>query len=149
MQSKECPYCHNIYDATLANFYKGQAKYGLTSLCKTCHRKRGKVNGAKYRKAHADKISEVNKKRNLTINGRLHNLHSAMTFRCNTRQLYIDKGIQNKFESPKHLIDYVVNILQVDPRGLDCHRIDDNGSYEKGNIEFLGHSAHRKLHARK
>lgn len=59
---------------------------------------------------------------------------------------YTKKMIFNLFVSPEELIEYVMDKLKVDPRGLHCHRIDNSGHYEKGNIEFLTRVEHDKVH---
>lgn len=33
-----------------------------------------------------------------------------------------------------------------DPRGKQCHRPDNDGDYEPGNIEFLDPDEHRRVH---
>ena len=40
----------------------------------------------------------------------------------------------------------MINILQIDPRGLKVHRIDNNRHYEPGNIEFLTQKEHNLRH---
>lgn len=62
--------------------------------------------------------------------------------------MYTDKMIFNLFVSPEEFIQYVVNELKVDPRGRACHRIDDSGHYEKGNIEFLTAQEHAAAHVK-
>jgi hypothetical protein len=84
---------------------------------------------------------------NNTIIGYLRQTFNAISNRCRKRQTYLAKGIQNKFESVDDLYDYVMNVLVIDPRGLTCHRTDNDGHYEPGNIEFLTTEEHSKLHA--
>lgn len=50
---------------------------------------------------------------------------------------YGGRGIRCKFKSKSDFTDYVVNVLQIDPRGLQIDRIDNNGHYEPGNIRFV------------
>lgn len=52
---------------------------------------------------------------------------------------YGGRGIKVCFKSANEFVDYVINILQVDPRGLQVDRIDNNGNYEPGNIRFVTH----------
>ena len=59
---------------------------------------------------------------------------------------YGGRGIECRFESNQEFVDYVINELKVDPRGLEIHRINNDGHYEKGNIEFLTDIDHKKKH---
>ncbi len=43
--------------------------------------------------------------------------------------------------------DYVTGVLGVDPRGLQCDRIDNEGHYERGNIRFV--TAKENSHSRR
>ncbi len=87
-----------------------------------------------------------NKARYNSLEGFVRHVYHNIAGRCKHRKLYIDRGIECKFTSSDNLIDYVINELQIDPRGLECHRIDDNGHYEKGNIIFLTNEDHKKIH---
>ncbi len=78
-----------------------------------------------------------------TVKGYLRGLHRHMTERCVKQNSYVN--IENRFTSDEFL-DYVMNILQIDPRGLDCHRIDNEGHYEPGNIEFITEEEHVARH---
>ncbi len=101
-----------------------------------------------YREANPEKTKRYCKDYKETVSGNLHAKFSAMTFRCEHQKSYVNMGIKNEFESAEQLIDYVVNILQVDPRGKHCHRIDNAGHYEPGNIEFLTRAEHSEAHLR-
>lgn len=141
---KICTKCGDEHPATTEFFSKHpHTKDKLASQCKKCCRKRKKeYNKTEIGKAH---LSGVNKRYRDTINGRLHRLFGGMKQRCsgtskNPRdKKYIKNGIKCLFKSSDELIDYVINVLKVDPRGLDCDRIDNNGHYEKGNIRFITH----------
>jgi len=50
---------------------------------------------------------------------------------------YGGRGIKQKFDSSEKFIEYVLNILQIDPRGLQIDRIDNDRHYEPGNIRFV------------
>ncbi len=70
-----------------------------------------------------------------------------VTSRCNnpndvSYKYYGGRGIQCLFESCSEFTNYVINELQVDPRGLQIHRINNNGNYEPGNIKFLTANIH-------
>ena len=78
-----------------------------------------------------------------TIEKHLRRIFSAMKQRCykkNNLQYhrYGGRGIKICFERDE-FVDYVINELQIDPRELDCDRIDNNGNYERGNIRFVTH----------
>lgn len=81
-----------------------------------------------------------------TISGDLTVKFNAMNKRCSKRKTYAEKGIKNKFKSLEHFRSYVVEVLKVDPRGLVCHRINDDEHYREGNIQFITKSEHDKIH---
>jgi hypothetical protein len=76
----------------------------------------------------------------------LRKLFYRMNARCEDEVWYVANGICNRFLSPEHLIDYVMNTLAVDPRGLHCHRSNNEWDYEPDNIEFLEPEDHRMVH---
>ncbi len=76
------------------------------------------------------------------IRGHLQNVFSAMVYRCNNPKAhnyhrYGGRGIKVCFDSSEEFIDYVMNVLKVDPRGLQIDRINNEGDYEPGNIRFV------------
>ena len=86
-----------------------------------------------------------------TINGFLRNTYNNIKKRCNNSKnqrhiVYTEKGIRNNFESFGEFRSYIINTLQIDPRGLEIHRVDNNGHYESGNIEFLTPKEHGLRH---
>ncbi len=150
---KACSKCKIEYKATAENFgpHKGH-KDGLQSRCRVCDRAyqrgyRQTIGGRAYRRAYQGVYQEEYRPRYFaTVSGHLRRVYYNMTTRCTSLESYVNKGIRNLFKSPDDLIDYVVNVLKVDPRGLDCHRPDNDGHYERGNITFIGHGGHTKLH---
>jgi len=78
-----------------------------------------------------------------TIEKHLRRIFSAMRQRCTCKNnpqypRYGGRGIKLCF-TVDEFINYVMNILQVDPRELDCDRINNDGNYERGNIRFVTH----------
>jgi len=101
---------------------------------------RGGVAIAKY---HSSSRGKAARKAYLnTVNGHLHRVYGSMNQRCNdpkheSYKNYGGRGIKNLFKSSDEFVDYIVNVLQVDPRGLQIDRIDNDGGYEPGNIRFV------------
>ena len=115
------------YDNTIEGKLRLRA-YGLSKAGKEClARTMGSINGVLYRK------------------------YMDMKARCEyakhpSFERYNRKGIKVKFKSLDDFRDYVTNELKVDPRGKHIHRIDNDGHYECGNIEFLTREEHVKKH---
>ena len=151
---KTCAKCESEREATLENFPPDKkASDGLHSWCRKCNRARyrsynkskaGKARVNAYDSAHREERNEARRSYHGTVKGYVQCLYDNMARRCDNSKFYAD--IECKFTSSIELLSYVVNILQVDPRGLDCHRIDNNGHYEKGNIEFLTEEEHKRHH---
>ncbi len=79
-----------------------------------------------------------------TIEGHLQRVFGNIKVRCNdpehkSYKNYGARGIRVCFESLDDFRGYVINELQVDPRGLTIDRIDNDGNYEPGNIRFVTH----------
>ncbi len=88
-----------------------------------------------------------------TLRGYLGHVFNDINQRCNNPKIhnysrYGGRGIQNKFSSLDDFRDYVVNALLGDIRGLQIHRMDNNGHYEPGNIEFLTPTEHIAAHVK-
>ncbi len=98
-------------------------------------------NAAYSRSEKSKATAKRGRKRYLaTINGYLRRLYSRMKQRCEnpndgSYQYYGGRGIEVRFTADE-FVDYVVNILKQDPRGLSIDRIDSDGHYEPGNIWF-------------
>ena len=127
----------------------------------------------KYRKAHKKQIKENNKKyykknRDQILNrsSKLHLIYQeslvfvlrkrwiAANYRCNNAQStnyekYGAKGIKNLFTFQEYF-DHITLDLGYDSveslRGMDVHRIDNDGNYEIGNIQLLSDANHKEVH---
>lgn len=117
-------------------FYKDeQNKDGLCSQCKNCIGKNQKEHGK-------------------TLISYLRRRFSNIKSRCNSYnnpsfKYYGGRNIEVKFTSDE-FVDYVINIFGFAAiekiKGLHIHRIDINGHYELGNIEFLTSEEHSLKH---
>ena len=127
--NKLCSICNEYLPATSEEFVVDKRnKSGLDSRCRVCRR-------AEQRSVYSETSREY-----------LRRLYNNIKQRCKNQRSYIAKGIECKFESVEDFTDYVIYVLQVSPRGLDCHRINDAGHYKRGNIEFITFARHRKIH---
>jgi len=128
---KTCSKCKTEYPATTEHFPpEKRVKSKLRSWCRVCYRKYCR----KYYKGFTSNYYQ-------TINGHLRGIYGAMKQRCtdkNHRQYknYGSRGIRLEFTSDE-FVDYVVNVLKIDPRGLEIDRINNDKSYESGNIRFV------------
>ncbi len=166
MRTKVCPKCEQRLLVT--EFSQCQSKKdGLQSHCRKCRneyyqRNRGKISkrakeyriknrdaiserAKEYRCKNRSRLSEYHRNYYATIKGHLKQIFAGMTQRCTSPNCgnfkhYGGRGIENKFKSSSKFVDYVINNLRVDPRGLEIDRIDNNGHYEKGNIRFVTHT---------
>ncbi len=157
MLSKICLKCR--VEKSTDEFSKDNSKKnGLASRCKVCraaynteyragHREEAKVYAKRYSRLFREKRRVSNEKYRASLGGYLYNLHNRMLRRCRERESYVVKGIRCLF-TPDGFVEYAVGTLQVDPHGKDCHRIDNDGHYEPGNIEFLSPEDHGEKHGR-
>jgi hypothetical protein len=98
--------------------------------------------GKTYYEKHKDRVFKKIYARRKTLVGYLRRLFQVIKYRCNSPndskyRWYGGKGVELRFKNSQEFVDYVVNELRVDPRGLTIDRIDNNGHYEKGNIQFI------------
>ena len=152
---KICPSCGNEFLAEVKRIKAGGGIY-CSRKCSSKARSKGgrKATTARYRAGHKEKCLAYNRGYNKnyrgTVRGHLVALFNHMKERCrggsSRSKAYAEKGIKCNFTSPDDLIDYVTNVLKVDPRGLDCHRVDNYSDYEQGNIEFLTKPEHEETH---
>jgi len=150
---KQCTKCRKR--KPFSEFYKaGKGKSGIRAACKECvnsySRKyhltdQGKqVNNKankKYYHAHKVERNEYRKRYYKTVIGCLRARFHCMRRRCaNPKDIgykyYGGRGIKCLFRSSDEFVDYVINVLKIDPRGLQIDRIDNNGHYEPSNIRF-------------
>lgn len=148
---KTCSSCKEKYTAKVENFsIDRKRKDGLSSWCRVCSRGAAR----RYNSSSKGKLSVAASKSkfNASVKGKLSRTYHNILQRCNATygnvndRQYNGKGIECKFGSAAELFDYVVNVMEVDPRGKVCHRIDNDGHYERGNIEFLTRAEHVEVH---
>jgi len=141
MKSETCTKCKIKLPATAQFFHRDKStKSGLRSQCKRCC--------VKYQKEYQCTIrgkvvhNQAARKYQTTINGHLRQIYKDIKRRCNNLHCkdyknYGGRGVQNKFKSPDEFVNYIINELKVDPRGLQIDRIDNDGDYKRGNIRFV------------
>ncbi len=161
--TKICSKCEKEFPLTSEYFSSDKRKLDrLQSQCRKCGREAAK----KSRQRHPGKIkirkerfhsqhpmysTEYDRKYRQTFNGHLRHLFQGLKTRCNNSKCqnykrYGGRGIKCLFKSSDEFVDYIVDVLKVDPRGLEIHRINNDGHYEPGNIEFLTNIKHKKCH---
>jgi hypothetical protein len=131
---KQCSQCGGLFTADEQHYGKcNRSSDGLRSECRQCKREAD----AEYRRS---------------VPGYLKRTYSDIVRRCSgrsgdPRHAYCFKqGIRVLFESANAFVTYVMDILQIDPRGKECHRILTSGNYEPGNIVFLEPGDHKEQH---
>ncbi len=151
LAGKICTGCEQEFPATVEYFYrKSSTKDGLQHRCKKCASGYGK----KYYSTDAGRNTVKRYQQTInykqyrvrylaTVRGHLREIFAGIKQRCtdpNSRayKWYGGRGIRLCFTSDE-FVDYVIKVLQVDPRGLDCDRINNDGNYEPGNIRFVTH----------
>jgi hypothetical protein len=143
--TKLCSRCKTKKPATLEYFAPNiRHRDKLSSQCRVCKREHNR----KYNKTDSRKVA-IQKYR-ITISGHLQNIYTNIWRRCNIStaagyKYYGGRGIKCRF-TLNEFRDYVINILQINPKGLRCHRINNNGHYELENIEFLTDAKHKERH---
>lgn len=143
MPGKTCTKCGKVLPATTVYFHaRNNTKCGLKPQCKACRNEYALC----HQKTESYKlIAKENRLRySKSVKGYIAILFNNMMNRCtNTKhpkyKYYGGRGIKCLFNSIHELRRYIIDELQVDPRGLDCDRVNNNGHYECGNIQFITH----------
>ncbi len=132
------------------------AKNGLSSWCKECISKQvkeyyqgHKVEAAEYKRVHKVRYDKYRQKYKQTLRGHINSRFHDIKERCNNPRhpkykYYGSRGIKLRFTF-NELYDWCVT-NHVNPRGLEVHRIDNNGHYELDNIEFITPKEHGSKH---
>ncbi len=171
---KKCSKCK--VEKSESGFYKDRSKRDrLKSQCKTCVKDHDKAHAIEiaeyqkgyyqenragiaeqkkdYRQENKTEIAEKKKDYYDTLEGYLRHTFGRMVYRCMNSKAhnysrYGGRGIKVLFTSDA-FVDYVMSVLQVDPRGLTIDRIDNDGHYEKGNIRFVSQAVNNRNKDRK
>lgn len=159
MKNKTCIKCCNKYPAIRKFFYVDKShKDGLQSHCRKCHNKatakwqqKYPDYNKEYYQEHYEEMKEQFKIYRNSLVGFSRRLFCNMKQRCDNPNhinfsRYGGNGIKVLFVSFEEFFDYIINTLKVDPRGLEIHRINNGGHYEKGNIKFLTRVEHVVKH---
>ena len=143
---KTCTKCKREFPATREYFYSDSRKSdGLYCRCKGCHYKT--TENYRHKNPHVGK--ECAKKYRATVAGRVNRILDSIRQRCYNEssvgyEYWGGKGITLEF-TRQELVNWLSE-NNIDPRGLDIHRIDTDGNYSLSNIEFLTRSEHTVFH---
>ncbi len=140
---KTCPKCKR--ELSREQFSKrSKRKDGLNPWCRGCVKQYNRAYQKTYRKTESGRANdrECAKVYRGTIHGHLQRVYYNMKTRCTNPKYkgfhrYGGRGIKVCFKTASDFVDYATNVLKIDPRGLQCDRIDNDGDYEKGNIRFV------------
>ena len=158
---KKCTKCGKKYPATKEFFTSDKRnKNGLQARCRKCtniaaeiwqkrNKKRYKSNQKKYHQKNKEYLNNYGREYYRTTIGYVHCLMSSIKARCTNPEThnyknYGGRGIQYCFTFNELLSWLTTN--NIDPRGLNIHRIDNDGNYTLDNIEFLDKNNHMRLH---
>jgi len=156
--NKKCTKCGEEYPATKEYFYQEKRfKIGLQAQCKACinvataiWRKKA---GLQYNREHYQKNKEKYykscQKYRTTLRGYITQLIGNIKARCTNPnckeyKYYGGRGIKCEFTGDE-LYSWII-VKEIDPRGLQIHRIDNDSNYILNNIEFLDRFVHIKRH---
>jgi len=146
-------YCSKCKEQKLLPAFgkSSSTKDGLQNQCKLCRIKnrgayaaRELEYGKKYYKLHRLERLQYAKNHLKTIRGLLSHRFQCIKSRCTNPKnkdygRYGGRGIKCLFKSGIEFVDYILNELQLNPRGLDIDRINNDGHYERGNIRLVTH----------
>lgn len=159
--TKVCSKCEK--EKSITDFSKNKPrKGGLQCWCKQClteyqqiHKIESNKSKKKYQQTHKVEKAKYMKMYRQSIEGYLRARFTSIEYRCSNPKEpnyknYGGRRIKNLFASFSDFFDYVTINLGFDCyekiKGLHIHRINNNGHYEHGNIEFLTIFEHRAKH---
>lgn len=141
--TKTCSKCKLAEPLTTKHFgFDKRHRDGFKSRCRKCCNQDVREYNHRHFNERKKYQQKYQPKYRHTLKGHLQTLFSSVESRCNNSKNqsyknYGGRGIENKFKSRKEFISYIVDELQIDPRGLQIDRINNNGHYEPGNIRFV------------
>ena len=164
--SKKCSSCKK--EKPVGEFCKNRARHdGLSNICKVCRKawtksKASRRAQTKWRKSDAgkaardryigsDKAKACRKKYANTIHGQLVIRFGGIKGRCERPDhkdydMYGARGIKCNF-TRDNFVDYIIEHWPLESyRGYELHRKDNNGHYERGNVEILSMDDHKEKH---
>lgn len=157
MKTKTCTKCGVKYPATAEYFYINKMnKDDFRGRCKQCMkkyqiawRKRNPRYHKKYSKVWRGHNPQYDKNYRATLRGFTKRLHVNIRHRCdNVGDVnyirYGGRGIRCIF-TEQELYDWFVE-NNIDPRGKNVHRINNDDNYTLNNIISLSHKDHAKAH---